>query len=221
MTAGTLTLHVPGGDERSLGPGGSAGGYWTLVFLGLSEASADGTGDVQPRLLDRWEQSADYREWTVHVRENLLWDDGVPVTAEDVKFSLELWTDPEVGYETRIFETITVLDRQSLRITIKQSDLAEDNLFSSCNWLPMLPKHRLEMLDPAEIHSWPFWTRPVGNGPCRHVRHVPKTLTELHANPDFYGNSPKIPVIALTYSGDALIELLSGNVDLMLRLTAT
>jgi ABC-type transport system substrate-binding protein len=112
-----------------------------------------GYGDVQPRLLDRWEQSADYREWTVHVRENLLWDDGVPVTAEDVKFSLELWTDPEVGYETRIFETITVLDRQSLRITIKQSDLAEDNLFSSCNWLPMLPKHRLEMLDPAEIHS--------------------------------------------------------------------
>ena len=33
----------------------------------------------------------------MHVREGVRWDDGVPVTAEDVKFSLELWTNPEVA----------------------------------------------------------------------------------------------------------------------------
>lgn len=33
--------------------------------------------------------------------------------------------------------------------------------------------------------SWDFWSHPVGNGPYRYVRHVPKTMLELEANPDF------------------------------------
>ena len=63
--------------------------------------------------MDRWEHTADYSEWTIHIREGVVWGDGVPVTAADVKFSMELWADTSVGYHPAHYETITVLDSQS------------------------------------------------------------------------------------------------------------
>ena len=209
----TLTIHVPDQDERVLGPLGA--NPWFLVFLGLA-VDPEGTEDPQPRLLDRWEHTPDYTEWTVHVRDDVKWDDGIAVTAEDVKFSLELWTDPKILYEYPWFEKITVLDSHTLRIRFKEPVSAT---ISDFNWLAMLPKHVLDTLDLEQIFSWQFWIQPVGNGPYRYVRHVPKTMTELEANPDYYGEKPKIPKVVLRYGGNAFIELLSGNVDIASGIT--
>ncbi len=209
----TLTIHVPDQDERALGPLGLRPSF--LVFLGLA-AGSEYSDNPQPRLLDRWEHTPDYTEWTVHVRDDVRWGDGVPVTAEDVKFSLELWTDPEVLYELPWFEKITILDSHTLRIRFKQPPAAKIFVY---NFEPMLPKHLLDTLDVHQIFSWPFWIQPVGNGPYRYVRHVPKTMTELEANPDYYGEKPKIPRIVLRYGGNPLIELLSGNVDIVSSIT--
>jgi ABC-type transport system substrate-binding protein len=35
-------------------------------------------------LAERWEHSPDYREWIVHLRRNIRWHDGMPVTAHDI-----------------------------------------------------------------------------------------------------------------------------------------
>jgi peptide/nickel transport system substrate-binding protein len=212
----TLTVHLPGDDERALGPGG-AGWIWPLVFLEMVRMDEE-TGDIEPRLLDRWEQTPDFKEYTVHVRENLRWDDGVPVTAEDVKFSIELWTGPEVWYENRFHDEITVVDSLTLHVTIKDEFLSK-GIFLVYSWLPMLPKHRLDELDPADIHDWPFWIQPVGNGPYRYKRHVARTLTELEANPDYFGPEPRIPNIILQYGGNSVTELMSGNVDYTRQVT--
>ena len=209
----TLTIHVPDQDERVLGPMGAR--PWFLVFLGLA-VDAEGTEDRPPRLLDRWEHTPDYTEWTVHLRDGVQWGDGVPVTAEDVKFSLELWTHPEVLYEYPFFEKITVLDSHALQITIKKP--VASTIFTY-NWLAMVQKHLLDTLDIERIYSWPFWMQPVGNGPFRYVRHVPKTMTELEANPDYYGEKSSIQTIVLQYGGNAITELLSGNVDIVSSIT--
>ncbi len=210
----TLTIHVPNGDERMLGP------YfvdlsWFFVFLGMA-ARSEYADDPEPRLLDRWEHTPDYTEWTVHVREGVRWGDGVPVTAEDVKFSLELWTDPNIAYEYRFFDTITVLDTHTLRMTFKEPVAAKIFVY---NWLAIVPKHLLDSLDVERIFSWPFWIQPVGHGPYRYVRHIPGVLTELEVNPDYYGQTPNIPTIVLRYGGNGLTELLSENVDIAIRLT--
>ena len=56
---------------------------------------------------------------------------------------------------------------------------------------------------------------PVKNfivlGPYRYVRHVPKTMIELEANPDYYRGKPRIERVILKFGGSrALIELLSS-----------
>jgi peptide/nickel transport system substrate-binding protein len=201
-----LTIHLADRDERALGP---MGAYpWFLVFLGI----ADGfdSAEAVPELIDRWDHSPDYSEWTLHVREGVVWNDGAPVTAEDIKFSLELWTASNIGYEARHFDTVTVLDSHTLRVGMKQPVASTPFVYT---WLPVVPKHVLDTLDTSDFFSWPFWIQPVGNGPYRYSRHIPATMTELRANPDYHGEPPRIATVVLRYGGNALTELLSGNVD--------
>jgi len=123
----------------------------------------DEEGRPQPGLLERWEHSEDYTEWTFHLRKDVKWHDGKPVTAQDVKFSLELITDPNIMYETRFFKEITIIDT----FTCKISSNRPFNPLPYSSWYPICPKHLLEGLDPAKFHYWGFWKQPVGNGPYR------------------------------------------------------
>ena len=204
----TLTILVSGGwDERILSSWGDSPNY--LVFLGL--AREDETGEQQPRLAERWEHSPDYRTWTYHLRRDVRWHDGIPTTAHDVKFTLELMAHPDVLRGTDFIvniESITVLDDFTLTINYAIPTGVENA------YIALYPKHLLEDLDPREFFSWDFWTHPVGNGPYRYVRHVPKTMMEFEANPDFYKGKPKIERLVLKFGPDTqLQELLSGNVD--------
>ncbi|MHC4488597.1 MAG: ABC transporter substrate-binding protein, partial [Planctomycetota bacterium] len=185
-----------------------AGGNQFLVFIPLVDE--DEEGQLQPRLLERWVHSNDYTEWNFYLRKDVRWHDGEPVTAHDVKFTLELITDPNVGYDYRFFEEITVIDNFTCRIRSNRPF----NPLDQYSWYEICPKHLLEGLDPKEFGSWKFWAQPVGNGPYRYVRHVPKTMVELEVNPDYYLGKPKeIERVVLKFGGDPLIELLSGNVD--------
>lgn len=202
----TLTIHVENQDERVLGP---LGMLWFLVFLGLTEGQEGHEGS--PRLLDAWEHNEDFTEWTLHVREGLVWGDGQPVTARDVEYSLGLWTDPEVGYEYAFFDRLEIVDDRTLRMTFPDPPPASPYTY---NWLAMLPAHLLQDHDIEDLFAWPFWVEPVGNGPYRYVRHIPDVMTELEANPRYYGEPPRIERVVLRYGGNSITELLSGNADI-------
>jgi len=201
-------LGSSGWDERTLSDFGNFTQH--LVFLRLFRK--DETDEQQPRLAERWEHSPDYRTWTFHLRRDVRWHDGVPTTAHDVKFTLELLAHPAVLHPSAFvlnIESITVLDDFTLTITYTRPMSLESGSIA------FYPKHLLEDLDPSEFFSWDFWTDPVGNGPYRYVRHVPKTMMEFEANPDFYKGKPKIERLVLKFGPSTqLLELLSGNVDM-------
>ena len=205
----TVTVLVSSGwDERILGNLGPPPNY--LMFLGLYRD--DEAGEPQPRLAERWEHSPDYRTWTYHLCRDVQWHDGVPTTAHDVKFTLELLAHPDVVLQGTAFlniESITVLDDFTLTINYTTPTSVQNNPY-----MVFYPKHLLEDLDPSEYSNWDFWTHPVGNGPYRYVRHVPKTMMEFEANPDFYKGKPEIEWVVLKFGPDTqLLELQSGNVD--------
>ena len=84
---------------------------------------------------------------------------------------------------------MTVLDDSTYTITYHKGVLAG----SPFNYYTVFyPRHLLEGLDPTEFSNWDFWTHPVGNGPYRYVRHIPKTMIEFEANPDYFLGQPKI-----------------------------
>ncbi len=205
--ASTFTVLMPG-DEWNLSPARGRGRL--LVFLEL--ATPNEKGELEGVLAKSWEHSPDYREWTIHLRTDVSWHDGVPVTAHDIKFSVDLWNHPDVLYQQNIIESIEVLDDSTFIMRYKPGS-AWHTYWYPGYWHVFYPRHLLEDLDPAKFYEWEFWTQPVGNGPFRYVRHTPKTTVEFEANPDFYLGVPKIDRVVIKFGPESITELLAGNVD--------
>ena len=66
-----------------------------LTFLPLGKQNA--RGELVAHLARSWEHSSDHREYTFYLRTGVRWNDGVPVTAHDIKFTLDLLGHPDVG----------------------------------------------------------------------------------------------------------------------------
>jgi peptide/nickel transport system substrate-binding protein len=193
-----------------------------LLFLPLVERHGP---EVVPRLATSWEHSPDYRTWTFHLREDVRWHDGAPVTAHDIRFSLELFLHPEVlfpagSYLASTIEAISVPDDHTLVVKLKLASSPPPLGLPFSGWTVFLPRHLLEGLDPAGFYEWDFWTRPVGNGPYRFVRRLPMTMVELEANPEFYAGEPSIERVIVKFGGASPVaELTSGASDVALFVT--
>ncbi len=174
-----------------------------LVFMPL--VARDVNGELEGRLARSWEHSEDYREWTYHLRTDVRWHDGIPVTAHDIEFTVDLLVHPAVGYYPAETVSITVVDDSTL--TVRYAGIPQHW------WTVYYPKHLLKDLDPADFYDWTFWQKPVGNGAYRFVRYVPETMMEFEANPDYYRGKPAIERVVLKFGGPGVTELLSGAVD--------
>ncbi|HUG42398.1 MAG TPA: ABC transporter substrate-binding protein [Longimicrobiales bacterium] len=185
-----------------------------LLFLHLVRHGLE----PDPQLAESWEHSPDYRTWTFHLRRDVRWHDGVPLTAHDVAFSIELFRHPHVLFAPWIWQgidSVSVPDDHTIAF-VRPEPAYHPPVAGK-----YFPKHLLQDLDPASFYEWEFWTRPVGNGPYRFVRYVPRTMIEFEANPDFYGGEPPIKrVVAKLSSANRVIELTSGAADAATDLTA-
>jgi peptide/nickel transport system substrate-binding protein len=183
-----------------------------LLFLEL--ATPDEEGRLVGRLARSWEHSPDYREWTIHLRTDVRWHDGVPVTARDIEFTVDLWNHPEVLYPENPIASVEVVDDSTFVMTYKGGN-AWNTYWYPGYWTVFYPAHLLEDLDLAEFEEWDFWKEPVGNGPFRYVRHTPQTMVEFEANPDFYLGRPDIDRLVVKFGSESITELLAGNIDAM------
>lgn len=64
------------------------------LLTGLT--SFDARGRIVPGLAERWSASGDQLTWTFKLR-SASWSDGVPITAEDVRFSIRRLIDPKTA----------------------------------------------------------------------------------------------------------------------------
>ena len=196
------------GDERIFFQDYSGMEASFMMFLPLAKRAGNLWGKPIGMLAKNWEHSEDYREWTIHLRKNIRWHDGVAVTAHDIKFTIDLRNQSFPNLFRSV--SVQVVDDYKLVFSSK-------NPFNGLDtWDVYYPKHLLKDLDPEDFFNWDFWTEPIGNGPYRYVRHVPQTMIEVESNPDYFLGEPKIKHVVLKFAKDmSLIELISGNVDIL------
>jgi len=90
--------------------------YDTLVY-------PDTNGDPLPHVATSWEASADGLTWTFHLRDDVTFHDGTPLTAEDVKFSMDRLTTIGEGYAFLFVgrvESTEVVDAYTVRFHLSQ-----------------------------------------------------------------------------------------------------
>ncbi len=71
-----------------------------LMYLGLVKHNWDEEiSDIKtsPLIADKWEWEDDSTTITFYLKENILWSDGKKLTAEDIVYSFDLYSDPEIG----------------------------------------------------------------------------------------------------------------------------
>lgn len=94
----TLTLDV-GGDPTSLDPAiAEDAGSWRIIndlFLGLVDR--DQHNRILPGIASSWEISDSGKTYIFHLRPNLKFSDGNPLTASDVVFSWQRLVAPQTG----------------------------------------------------------------------------------------------------------------------------
>jgi peptide/nickel transport system substrate-binding protein len=195
-------------DEYGLGPTWSVSAQY-LMFLPLVTRSPE--GELEPCLAESWEHSPDYKEWTIRLRTDVRWHDGVPVTANDLAFTLELLAQPETGFAAQRDYTVSVVDDRTYTIRYTKRSIGHP----LDDFTVYYPKHHLEGLDPSQFYEWEFWKHPVGNGPYRWHRTEPGLMIELQANPDYFRGKPAIDRVVFKFGEGSLVELLSGNVDVL------
>jgi len=179
-----------------------------------------------PRLARSWEIAPDTTAITFHLRDDVVWQDGVKTSAYDVDFSYDRARDPRTGYiysgMWEYYRDAEVVDSLTWRVRL---DPHADFLDIWRVFAPS-PAHVLRDVAPEQLARHPFGTTsPVGNGPFRFVERTPGQRWVFEANPDFpaeLGGRPfadRLIYRAIPEPSSLLTELLTGGVDFYPRVS--
>ncbi|MEA2712238.1 MAG: peptide/nickel transport system substrate-binding protein [Gemmatimonadales bacterium] len=148
------------------------------------------------------------------------WQDGVPVTARDVVFTMERARNRSVSPRLAdLLKHITgVTAEGEERVVFRFSHPYAEQLYDATFHVAPIPAHLLDTIPPDALSRSAFAAQPVGNGPYRWVRAVPGQFIELRRNDDFFLGKPKIErvIVRAAADPDARVNLmLSGQADAM------
>ena len=138
-------------------------------------------------LADGLRVAEDKRTLFIRLHPGARWHDGVPITARDVKFTLELIQSSLRfrGFLSWVRSVETLSEREiALRL---DSELTVSNIFP-LSWFPILPAHYWEARDPGRASLEP----PLGSGPYRVAEVRQGRHIRYERVPDYWGRD--IPV---------------------------
>ena len=191
------------------------------------------TDELEPWLAESWVLSADGLTYTVTLRPDIKFSDGVPFTSADVIFSFRAVYDPGVNSSLAAGMTVNgrpieATARDARTITLRFPEVFAPGVRVLDN-LPILPKHRLE----AALASGDFakvWSpsRPLseiaGLGPFVLTEHVAGQRLVFARNPHYFrrdGNGRQLPyldrlILAVTPDQNTeALRLEASEIDLM------
>jgi peptide/nickel transport system substrate-binding protein len=146
--------------------------------------------------------------------------DGAPVTAGDVVFTMERARNPSIAPRLAdlLKHIVAVTAEGERRVVFRFSHRYAEQLYDATFHVAPLPKHLLDTIPADAFSRSAFAANPVGSGPYRWVRTVPGQFVELKANESFFLGKPKIDrvIVQTATDPDARVNLmLSGQADAM------
>ncbi|MBE9044441.1 peptide ABC transporter substrate-binding protein [Pleurocapsales cyanobacterium LEGE 10410] len=157
-------------------------------------ASYDNEGNLIPFLaaeiptIENGGVAADGKSVTWKLKQDVKWSDGMPFTAEDVVFTYEFLSNPQVGavssgtYE--VVESVEAIDDYTVKVNFKEVNPAWSLVFVGAEGM-ILPQHIYEPYSGANAREAPANLQPIGTGGYRVVDFRPGDTVIYEPNPEF------------------------------------
>jgi peptide/nickel transport system substrate-binding protein len=179
-----------------------------LIYNGLVRSDPTGkTDDLVGGVADKWEKSADGKTYTFHIRPGIKFSNGDPVTADDVKFTLDRFGDPKVNQVMSVvaggYGSTTVVDASTVKVKLKQpvaSFLYNISIFPAF----IVPKKLVEQEGAA------FFKHPVGTGPYKVKELVRGSHITFERNPYYWEQGkPYLDSVRFDFAADSNSRMLA------------
>ena len=189
-----------------------------LLFLRLArEKGAAGVGpdDFTPELAESW-TAGEGNSLTFHLRQ-ASWSDGTPLTAEDVRFTWQAQTSPDVGWvgadSKAHVKDVTVDDPRTVTFHFDRKTPFQ---FSNAVEGGILPKHAFGKVPFAQWRTHDWSKDPIASGPFLLQAHAPGQEIVLVRNPRAPEPAPlldKVVIRIVPDVGSLLTQVLAGEID--------
>ena len=177
--------------------------YDTLMYM-----NPDGEHDPEARIAESYEVSEDGTAYTFHLRQDATFHDGTPITAADVKFSLEL-------YQQSAYQGSQVTGLASVETPDDYTVICHlENAYSPF----LLGVCSVHIASKAYYEASPeeFASNPIGSGPYKYVGRNKGSNVTLEAYEDYYRGAASIKEVTFEIIPDAstkAIALQTGEVN--------
>ena len=216
--AGTLTIAMRG-DIQSPHPYLSYDivgiSYRENVFDSLVEWGYD--GKIVPGIAESWK--VDGTTITFTIRKGVKFHNGDPLTADDVKFSLDTIKSKDLNSGSAsnfaAVDSATVVDANTVQFKLSRIDA---RIFdTTANNLSILPMKYYQSVGQAG-----FIAKPIGTGPFKFVSWAKDDRVTMEANTDYWSGSYKgKPLVktlvfrAIPTAATRVAELKAGSADMV------
>lgn len=153
--------------------------------------------------------SPDYKRWEFILQEDLFWSDGMPVSAEDVKFTIEYLRDrsPVAGWMKDTVDTVSIGNEDTVILELNHPYTRLDVEMATHR---LLPKHvwqtienPMQYTNPGEnIGCGPFFIQKID---------LNRGVIQFARNPHWKGPQPKIDAVEVQIYQN--VEVLSLALD--------
>ena len=132
---------------------------WTTAYITRNHGymiydtlfAMDEKGEIKPQMVEKYDESADQKTYTLTLRDGLLWHDGAPVTAEDCIASIKRWGARDaLGQKLMGFiETMSATDAKTIVVQLKEpTGLLTFGLGKPSSNVPFMMPKRVAETDP-------------------------------------------------------------------------
>lgn len=168
-----------------------------LIFSGLT--CTDGQGQLVPDLAKRWQVSEDGLGYDFYLRQDVLWQDGQPFTADDVLFTISLIQNadfPGIPQLATAWRAVKVekVDNYTVHFALSEPFPS----FMDFTTIGLLPAHILRDTPVEHLLYHPFNLQPIGTGLFK-LDTVNVEFARLLPNPFYYGTKPKLTQVEFRF----------------------
>ncbi len=171
----------------------------------------DANGVAQPYLAKSLDHSADFTDWTIHLREGVTFHDGEPLNADaGVKMLKAIQASAITGPPAQYIDTVTKVDDLSYVAHMKQPWASFPAILTGQGGYVVAPKQ----LDDPEGSS-----HPIGTGPFRIKAWDVGKQVSVARNPSYWRKGlpylDNVDFKVIEDGSDRVTQLQNGSVDLI------